>query len=221
MPTISLGANSSSRSILDLTSHLATSLQAQPEAAAQQLGRSLAASADRLNRAMAARDGVNARLKLATGKVRSADDALDDAVREMDSELLVLVKRDRKHPMYRKVYPRRTLADLIKLPDEEEIAEVRAIVTVLGDPELAALTHHAARLQAAIQGVQTALQERERVHDEERGLVREWDLAGDAARKAFNAAYYKLFEIYPEQKSKIRSLYKPGRPRKPKPKAET
>jgi hypothetical protein len=91
------------------------------------------------------------------GAIRDGEDqALDEAVRALASDILGMVNNNRKSPLYVKYFPQ-GMTPVVVAPLEDEMRKVAVILGLLAQEQEAKLAAHAGPIQAALDRLAAAI----------------------------------------------------------------
>jgi hypothetical protein len=191
----------------------------QGDPATEHLVERTAAAIEAMRTARAATDArEDARLDALAALVR-ADFELDDRCRTVELDVMAVVSKDRKSPVYRACFPR-GLSDLVAGRGSAQAASVRTLVEALRSrvPDVAGRrADDLERLAAAAVAAETAWVEAER---QSAATFAQERIARLELVRQLQKNEGALAEVYPGQRRRVRSFLRPTR-RPPRVKAPT
>ena len=144
------------------------------------------------------------------GAIRDGEDeALDEAVRGLSSEILGMVNNNRKSPLYVKYFPQGT-TPVVVAPLEDEMRKVGVILGLLAQETNLKLVGHAGPIQAALDRLAAAISAHKAAMTAENqvdGLLKAEKLNW---LDAYKLDYKAIGHVYYNDDKKVDSFFRPA-----------
>ena len=143
-----------------------------------------------------------------TAEIMLAAEDLDEEVMQISRELRAQVSGKLQDPRYKRMFPI-SASEMVKgIKASQQARYMIAMIDQLEkDPDYAPISHHASKLRALNNTVNTLMQEREALYIAETNATNARSMVKQESREFYNHLYTRILAVSPGKKRQVNSLF--------------
>lgn len=143
-----------------------------------------------------------------TAEIEYCDSELDLAMADLDRAISVVVRGDRNHEIYRRVFPTPRGEAMKQVATADQANYTRDVLReVAKEPLLAGKSEEIEAVRLAAAALQAAIDARTACYDEERAAERELAAVMARAKEVYDLSYHQTTLVYPKSPARVKSFY--------------